>query len=31
MDDPQLELHMDYLEWCPSNVYDNPEVPEDIW
>ena len=22
---------VDYLEWCPKEVYDNPEHPEDIW
>lgn len=25
------EFYMDYLEWCPKEVYDNPAVPEDIW
>lgn len=25
------QLFVDYLEWCPKEVYDNPETPEDIW
>jgi len=25
------QLFVDYLEWCPKEVYDNPESPEDIW
>ncbi len=25
------QLFVDYLEWCPKEVYDNPEHPEDIW
>ena len=25
------QLFIDYLEWCPKEVYDNPETPEDIW
>jgi hypothetical protein len=25
------EFYMDGLEWCPKEVYDNPEKPEDIW
>ena len=25
------EFHMDFLELCPKEVYDNPETPEDIW
>jgi len=25
------QLFIDYLEWCPKEVYDNPEKPEDIW
>ena len=27
----QKQLFVDYLEWCPKEVYDNPETPEDIW
>ena len=25
------EFHMDWLEFCPKDVYDNPVTPEDIW
>ena len=25
------QLFVDYLEWCPKEVYDNPITPEDIW
>ena len=25
------QLFIDYLEWCPKEVYDNPMTPEDIW
>ena len=25
------QLFLDYIEWCPKEVYDNPETPEDIW
>ena len=25
------QLFVDYLEWCPKEIYDNPESPEDIW
>ena len=24
-------LVLDYMEYCPKEVYDNPETPEDIW
>ncbi|MBO4551561.1 MAG: hypothetical protein J5733_12590, partial [Bacteroidaceae bacterium] len=27
----EKQLFVDYLEWCPKEVYDNPETPEDIW
>jgi hypothetical protein len=27
----QKEFFLDYLEFCPKEVYDNPESPEDIW
>ncbi len=27
----EKQLFVDYLEWCPKEVYDNPEYPEDIW
>lgn len=29
--DPETQLYLDYLEYCPKEVYDNPLVPEDIW
>jgi hypothetical protein len=22
---------MDFIEFCPKEVYDNPQTPEDIW
>lgn len=25
------EFYMDYIEYCPKEVYDNPAKPEDIW
>lgn len=25
------QLFIDYLEWCPKEIYDNPNEPEDIW
>ena len=31
LDDPSREFYVDYLEYCPKEVYDNPETPEDIW
>ena len=31
IDDDHREFYMDYLEFCPKEVYDNPEKPEDIW
>ncbi|MCR5433457.1 MAG: fasciclin domain-containing protein [Bacteroidaceae bacterium] len=31
LDDENKFLFMDYLEYCPKEVYDNPETPEDIW
>ena len=27
----EKQLFVDYLEWCPKEIYDNPERPEDIW
>ena len=29
--DPETELFLDFLEFCPKEVYDNPLEPEDIW
>ena len=31
MNDATLQFYMDYIEWCPCEVYDNPSTPEDIW
>ncbi|MCR4921117.1 MAG: fasciclin domain-containing protein [Bacteroidaceae bacterium] len=31
MDDPTRYIYIDFLEYCPKEVYDNPEYPEDIW
>ena len=31
LDNPKLELYLDYLEWCPKEIYDNPNNPEDVW
>ncbi|MCR5534773.1 MAG: fasciclin domain-containing protein [Bacteroidaceae bacterium] len=31
LDNSKLELYLDYLEWCPKEIYDNPNVPEDVW
>ena len=31
LDDPTREFYVDYLEYCPKEVYDNPDTPEDIW
>ena len=25
------EFYMDHIEYCPKEIYDNPETPEDIW
>ena len=31
LDTEKQEFYMDYMEYCPKEVYDNPEEPEDIW
>lgn len=31
LDSDRKEFYMDYMEYCPKEVYDNPEKPEDIW
>lgn len=31
LDSSTSSFYMDYLEFCPKEVYDNPEKPEDIW
>lgn len=31
LEDVETEFFMDYIEFCPKEVYDNPQTPEDIW
>ena len=31
LDEEAKEFYMDYFEYVAKEVYDNPEVPEDIW
>lgn len=31
LENSRLELYLDYFEWCPKEIYDNPNRPEDIW
>lgn len=31
LDSKSKELYLDYFEWCPKEVYDSPEKPEDSW
>ena len=31
LDSDKKEFFMDYLEYCPKEIYDNPSEPEDIW
>ncbi len=31
LDSDRKEFYMDYLEFCPKEIYDNPVTPEDIW
>ena len=31
LDRETAEFYMDGLEYCPKEVFDNPEKPEDIW
>lgn len=31
LDSDRKELYLDYIEFCPKEVYDNPAVPEDVW
>lgn len=31
LDNPNTSFYLDYIEFCPKKVYDNPEKPEDIW
>ena len=30
-DKERPELYLDYFEYCPKEIYDSPERPEDIW
>ena len=31
LNDENRCIHLDYMELCPKEVYDNPEKPEDVW
>ena len=31
LDDAKKFLYMDFLEYCPKEIYNNPITPEDIW
>jgi hypothetical protein len=31
LDDKEKQFYMDFIEFCPKEIYDNPIVPEDIW
>lgn len=31
LDNTTSEFYMDHIEYCPKEIYDNPERPEDIW
>jgi hypothetical protein len=31
IDNYMKSLYLDYIEFCPKEVYDNPEKPEDVW
>jgi hypothetical protein len=31
LEDAETEFYMDYIEFCPKEVYDNLQTPEDIW
>ncbi len=31
LDAETAEFYMDHIEYCPKEIYDNPEIPEDIW
>ena len=31
LEDKETEFFMDFIEFCPKEVYDNPQTPEDIW
>ena len=31
LDSDRKELYLDYIEFCPKEIYDNPAEPEDVW
>lgn len=31
LESERSEFYMDHIEYCPKEIYDNPEQPEDIW
>ena len=31
LDSKKKELYLDYFEYCPKEIFDSPEKPEDIW
>ena len=31
LDGTKWELYLDYFEYCPKEIFDSPENPEDIW
>ena len=31
LDSDRKEFYMDFIEYCAKEIYDNPNVPEDIW
>lgn len=31
LDDATKQFYMDFIEFCPKEIYDNPMTPEDIW
>lgn len=31
LDNEKLQFYMDFIEFCPKEIYDNPMEPEDIW
>ena len=31
LDDESKQFYMDFIEFCPKEIYDNPYTPEDIW
>lgn len=31
LDDTTKRIYLDYMEWCPKSVYNNPNEPEDTW